>query len=276
MEPIIPGKSGTSGRGSISHTLEENVQLVSQAPCLCPWGFSPVNHAPIIPSEKMPQNFALYPIFTCLLFQWVLGHSIGISPEWRHLRVGTGTSPKKEQPGTQGAAMRLGAATMGEKEVLKLQLSRGGSPRELTRYGNYECIRNPTSTVAWFSWAKHAEGQKGPARERSMEHIEQYVTIGPGLGTEVSRSRKSWWTDKNLNINIHEVRVRERRTEKELLEAKILEAKRSGIMTRSRLESWVWLAVNRASTLHNSRNTDHIEFKEAVHSGGPGGSRGVK
>lgn len=64
-------------------------------------------------------------IFSLLHFQWVLGQSIGIRPKLRHLNVGTGNFPNKEQPGAQGTIMMLGVGTMGKREVLQLQLSRG-------------------------------------------------------------------------------------------------------------------------------------------------------
>lgn len=48
-------------------------------------------------------------------------------------------------------------------------------------------------------------GQVGLARKCSMKVMEN-MTMRPRLSIEEGRSRKSWWTDKHLNVNTNGVR----------------------------------------------------------------------
>lgn len=68
--------------------------------------------------------------------------------------------------------MKLGVATMEEKGVLKLQLSRGKASGALNRCGNHEHTMNPTATVVWFPPARNVKGEVGQAREHSVKVME--------------------------------------------------------------------------------------------------------
>lgn len=127
----------------------------SQAPRLCPCCLSSVNHAPLSPLWRHPKSlYSTLCLHSCIS-NWSRNIPSAAAQNWGHLNVGTWTFPRKGRRGVQGAMMSLGVATMGKREVLKLQLSRGDSPGSLNRYGNYKCLMNITSTVAWFSPAKN-------------------------------------------------------------------------------------------------------------------------